>query len=272
MDSWLFSLNSIFVIFSAFISSTLYSETLTLSEVIDKAGQQRMLSQRMAKAYLLQNVSESREKGQIKLADAIRQFKDNFTHIERHHSARNLRDELGLVQKHWLLFEEFLKKPYTPEHGAALLKQSDQLLSAAHHYVIKLQFITGEAISEVVGTSGRQRMLSQRIARNYLAYHLKLSGNEWLDRVYDDLAEYENTLLYLKTFKQNTHRINTMLRKAHSNFRFINQGFDGILSLSPDRLVHVAVSSTEMMLYRMDGITKRYAALETHQNTSLASR
>ncbi|MCY4045165.1 MAG: type IV pili methyl-accepting chemotaxis transducer N-terminal domain-containing protein [Cellvibrionales bacterium] len=251
-----------------------FADKLTLSEIIDQAGQQRMLSQRIAKAYILKGIPKQKEKGEDQLTSAITQFNKNFYNIKKHKSSKALPHELTLVKNQWLIFKDLIDQPNSPENELKVIKQSDFLLKAAHAYVKKLEMITGEELSEVVGTSGKQRMLSQRIARNYLAYHRGLAEEEWLDRVYDDLAEYENTLLYLKTTSVNTRAINTMLRKAHSNFRFINQGFDGILSFSPERLVHVAISSTEMMLYRMDTLTKQYAALETSSdyNSSIASR
>lgn len=265
---------SFFATIALFLSCLTLAQPLTLTEIIDQAGQQRMLSQRIAKAYLLKGITAQNEKGEDQLISAITHFNKNFYNIKSHKSSKALPHELKQVKNHWLLFKDLITQTNTPSNELKVIKQSDNLLNAAHTYVKKLEMITGEELSEVVGTSGKQRMLSQRIARYYLAYHRGLGEQEWLERVYDDLAEYENTLLYLKTTSVNTKAINTMLRKAHSNFRFTNQGFDGILSFTPERLVHVAISSTEMMLYRMDTLTKQYAALEKPKeyDSSIASR
>jgi hypothetical protein len=103
-------------------------------------------------------------------------------------------------------------------------------------------------------------MLSQRIAKNYLAYYWDLNDKS-LENLYSDLAEYESMLEYLKSSNHNTEEIYQKILKTQGNLEFAAKGFHGNLTLEGKRLIFVVTGTTDIMLRNMDEITKLYAKL-----------
>jgi len=75
----------------------------------------------------------------------------------------------------------------------------------------------------------------------------------------ENIAEYESVLSYLSQLKLNTPEIRTQLHKVTGQFRYASKGFDGAMSLSGKRLVHVVTGTTDAMLRGMNIVTGLYA-------------
>ncbi|UTA47600.1 type IV pili methyl-accepting chemotaxis transducer N-terminal domain-containing protein [Simiduia sp. 21SJ11W-1] len=233
----------------------------SMGEAIDRAGQQRMLSQRIAQSYLLSMIQPDKHKGPDTMARAIRQFETNAAVLQRFAGARPISGDLKKVLALWAGYKTLAEAPVSPGNAELLLVQSDALLASAHAYVQALEKLSGSNKGEVVNISGRQRMLSQRIAKNYFAYYLKLGGEERIKALYEDLAEYETVLGLLEENPLNTEDIVLKLRRVSGHFAYASKGFDGLMSLTGDRLIFVITGTTDAMLKNMDDVTKMYAAL-----------
>lgn len=234
---------------------------ISMGEAIDRAGQQRMLSQRIAQNYLLAAIQPGSAKGMDRMQRAIQIFERNMLELENFSGAAPLKAELNEVKALWLNYKAVAQGVVNKANAEQLLRDSDTLLAAAHHYVKQLEQLASGKSAELVNISGRQRMLSQRIAKNYLAYFYKLGGEERIRALYEDLAEYENVLGYLKESELNTLEINVKLKKVEGQFNYASKGFDGLMQLTGDRLIYVITGTTDAMLKNMDDVTKMYAAL-----------
>ncbi|BFM16643.1 hypothetical protein R50073_28260 [Maricurvus nonylphenolicus] len=232
----------------------------TMGEAINIAGRQRMLSQRIAQSYLLIGLQPDSKRGPTQLERSLVEFQRNLDDLKAFPPAKSLLEDISTVEDLWKPYKALASAPVNKDNAVELIEQSNPILAAAHEYVGKLQNLSGTTKAEVINISGRQRMLSQRIAKNFLAQHWGVS-NKATEDLYNDLAEYENVLGYLMESDINTPAINTQLNKVKGYFNYASQGFDGVMELSEKRLIYVVTGTTDYMLRGMDVTTKMYANL-----------
>ncbi|MDO6421907.1 type IV pili methyl-accepting chemotaxis transducer N-terminal domain-containing protein [Saccharophagus degradans] len=239
----------------------------TMGDAINISGRQRMLSQRIAQTYLLKAIQPDVAHHQKRLDRAVNEFQRNLTTLQAFEEAQSLQPQLRLVANLWQDYKILAQAPVSKESAEKLLMLSNQVLTEAHTYVQQLQTLANHSSAELVNISGRQRMLSQRIAKNYLAYYWEINKEGSLSNLFADLEEFQNKLEYLMASPYNTGEINQKLEKTMGHFEYASKGFDGEMRIQGKRLVDVTIGTTDTMLYNMDGITKLYAAvLDAEQN------
>jgi hypothetical protein len=199
------------VLFSAFFAAPTQAAE-NYSELMNKAGMQRMLSQRIAKAYLYQGQGIAKQ-------EAAHQLKIALTRFEYHHAdLKKVKDAvvqelLTAVQGSFVKCKELTAKPYSKDNAAAVLETSEALLESCQHVVLKLEELSGAKIDSIINTSGRQRMLSQRIAKYYIAYQAGFQDENAAQQLETAATEFDAALKLLRAEKRNNERINMLLDK-----------------------------------------------------------
>ncbi|WP_045860668.1 type IV pili methyl-accepting chemotaxis transducer N-terminal domain-containing protein [Teredinibacter purpureus] len=249
-----------------FASETL---ALTMGDAINVAGRQRMLSQRITQSFILTGIQPENVRYQKQLRKCVAEFQVNLDNLLKMREASPLMRDLIDVREQWNTFKPVATGPVSKKNAAKLNDISITLLTAAHRYVGKLEKLANSSNAELVNISGRQRMLSQRIAKNYLAYYWQIDDGEALQNLYSDLAEYELMLKYLKESDINTDDILRKILKTEGHLEYASKGFDGDMTLKGDRLIFVITGTTDIMLRNMDEITRMYAKLLDTQDIAI---
>ncbi|TQV66488.1 pilus assembly protein PilP [Exilibacterium tricleocarpae] len=234
---------------------------ITMGDAINIAGRQRMLSQRIAQSYLLMGLQPQSGRGAKVLNRSINEFDRNHAALQQFAPGAAVRGELDAVEQLWLPYKTLALGEVSKESAALLIERSDTLLAAAHAYVGKLQVLSGTTKAELINVAGRQRMLSQRIAKNFLASHWGINVDTSKSALAADLAEYGTMLDYLYESPVNTEQIRSRLDRVKGQLRYAVKGFDGVMSLSSKRLVQVVTGTTDAMLRGMNEVTGLYAQL-----------
>ena len=153
-----------------------------MAEAINKAGMQRMLSQRIAKSYFLKGLGENSVSANRQLDQSILEFEKNLTDLTFFVKKNRLDTALPDLIDKWQAYKKLVLSPASRKTGKTVLLQSDLPLSDAHKLTQQIQTFSGIKTAELVNISGRQRMLAQRISKLYMAYCWNLEGEQALDR------------------------------------------------------------------------------------------
>jgi nitrate/nitrite-specific signal transduction histidine kinase len=153
----------------AFVTAALTSAA-TAAEVrspLNRAGEQRMLSQRIVKAYAMMALGTMTREAAEQLRDSIARFEANTAALggpaRQSSKARQARDEL---MQAWTPFRAKLFELATPESVRTVARMGDEVLARAERLVVELE--PEQSTPSVINIAGRQRMLSQRVAKAYV--------------------------------------------------------------------------------------------------------
>ena len=228
------------------------------AEAINRAGMQRMLGQRVAKSYLMIGTDTRADLATGQLDDSIARVEENVQLLEEY-ANDGIRKPLNEAAQTWNKYRQLALTRPDPKQSAELLQLAERFLTQSEALVKEIERQSTNQATRLVDKSGRQRMLSQRIAMLYLAMSWKLPEPRLRDEFDAAVAEFERSLDELNKAPQNTEQINQQLEKIASQWRFARAGF----SLADDsRFVPtVIVTTSDSLLRKFDELTLDYERL-----------
>ncbi len=232
---------------------------LSMGDAINKAGRQRMLTQRMVKSYL--------QVGQkVKLGAALEQresavelFEVQLAELKSFAKTDKEKNTTSLIYSLWGPVKEIIMDEPTKDGAEELEELAEILLTTSHKFVLLLAMRSGSKAGHIVNISGRQRMLTQRMAKFYLFRSWGMERPEYLEGYVKAEEEFRDALKELKTNPFNTPEIMANLAIVEKNWR--------VFSLSKlvgsDQFVPaIVVRSLDIILEKMNTITGMYVKLE----------
>ena len=187
------------------------------SELMNRAGMQRMLSQRIAKAYLYNGQGLSQKEASHQLKIALTRFQYNHDALKKINDSE-VKSLLSTVETIFSSYKNLAAMLYKKENAAAVLDMSEQLLELSQNVVQKLEELSGAKIDSIINISGRQRMLSQRIAKYYIAYHAGFQDESSVQKLEAAVSEFDSALKTLRAEQRNNDRINMLLNKMQNSW------------------------------------------------------
>ena len=145
------------------------------AEAINRAGQLRMLSQRLVKLYALTCAGIRTDETRGLFADSIGLVDGNLAILARSLSKPTFGDLLDAVLAPWKPLRTALEAPALASRLQEVDRLAERMLLRAEQLTANLEIVGFAAALHVINVSGRQRMLSQRLAKAALMSAL-LSG------------------------------------------------------------------------------------------------
>lgn len=232
-----------------------------LSDAINKAGRQRMLSQRMAKAYFCLGQQVQVTAATKALEQSIALFDRQLAELKSYAPQGTVRETYGQLEAEWSSYKGLLTSAApSAANGSKLLTQDDKVLSLAHKGTVLLEQISGKPLGKLVNIAGRQRMLSQRIAKYYLAMAWKVETSTAEAELGRAKAEFLAAQQTLRNAPETTPEIKQELALADGQWVFFEVALQTRTNANGRGASDVFVSS-ENLLQVMDKVTNLYARI-----------
>ena len=241
------------------------AQVADLNDAINKAGRQRMLSQRASKAYLaLAQQVETRSAQQV-LDRSIALFERQLAELKAFAPSPAIRGTYDTLDGAWNEFKrELTGAAPSKDRAAQVVKLDATVLALANQGTLQYEAASGKPVGRLVNIAGRQRMLSQRMAKFYLAGAMQLDPAGSAAEIAKSRAEFLAALEVLRNAPEATAQIRQELVLADAQWLFFNRGLQRLegAGASPALMSDVFVSS-ENLLAIMDRVTGLYSDLKT---------
>lgn len=241
----------------AALALPIHAQVTDFNDAINKAGRQRMLSQRMVKAYLALGLQVKTTEATRVLDQSMALFDRQLVELKSYAPTPQIRETYTQLDGQWSALKSLLVgMAPSAANAAKLLPQDASVLTLANTGTFQLEQAYGKPTGKLVNIAGRQRMLSQRMAKYYLALTWGVDSATASAEIDKARSEFAQALDVLRNAPEATNDIRQELALADAQWIL----FGSALNTRPSATGagHVFAAS-ENLLTVMDKVTNLYS-------------
>lgn len=254
------------VLLLGFQSQTLAKEVLSPKKtvitdtvkLINLAGKQRMLSQRIVKNYLYAGNHIATVKAEKQLQESLAQLKKAHRTLTRSITNPEIKNLLDFVKMSTEDFSEISNEEFTMNSAQLVIDLSESMLEGSQYVVDSLKDAAKIKESKIVGIAGRQRMLAQRIAKYYIAYQSGIKDKNTIHQMSKAVKMFAASHEKLMKNSTNSPEINRKLNQVGRLWKIVYKFY---LNIEKGGLPLIVFNTTDDITNKMNTITKLYVAL-----------
>jgi hypothetical protein len=225
---------------------------------VNRAAEQRMLSQRVAKAYAQLGLNVQPMAAKQEFDAAVARFEDNLKALELAASTDVQKQSLERLRKAWLPLRQAARGQPRRENAIWVAHQADEVLAAAEVHVRNAQSMQTGFAGRLVAQAGRQRMLSQRIAKAYLLISWGDTSEATREELDTAVNEFSGAMASLRARSENTAEIARELEEMSQHWEWLQSAL-AAEGASSYRLI--VTEAAEAILVSADRVTRLYEKL-----------
>ena len=254
---------SVASISACMLPSTAMSQVIDINDAINKAGRQRMLSQRAAKSYMAMGQKIQGDHADKILTASMALFDRQLTELKAFAPTPDIKNTYALLEASWSDYKVALVGSAPAKGGAEpVMSLAGKVLQLANQGTVQLEAFSGKSTSKLVNIAERQRMLSQRMAAFYLSASWGVQAAASATELTKAKDEFIKAHDLLKNAPESTPTIKTALQLAETQFTFFELALQNLKPSVGDVTAQTNVFTTsERILQVMDGVTGMYSKL-----------
>lgn len=237
------------------------AQIANINDAINKAGSLRYTANRLAKAYFQLGMGVDVDRSKRILDAAIPMYDRRLVELKNYSPTPEIRETYVALEKAWISYKDLLVGSAPNQaNGRKMLPLSEEVVVIANKATGQLALYSNSNQGKLVNISGRQRMLSQRIAKysQAMAWDVAPAGAQ--KEIDASRTEFVAMLKELMVAKENTAQIKEELELGNQQWAFFDSALAGRNSDKKVNMTNVATTS-ERILEVMDNVVGMYERL-----------
>ncbi len=222
---------------------------------INRSGRLRALSQRSAKLYAQSSLDVLSQNARDLMGAAQKLIQLSLDDLSRAALTGTAASQLATVSQSAAAFSTLIASAPSKESLPRINAGADRLLAEADKLTVMLEANAKQSSAKLLNTAGRQRMLSQRLAKNYFLTAAGIETATTRSQLNDDRAEFKSNLEALGAAPISTPAIRNELQLAQAQWTFFESAL--IRKADAESMKTVATTS-ERLLEVSNNLTSQY--------------